>query len=122
MGWNRMRFPLIGTRSSVPDLVASLARDAGHRLVAALARRLGAGRIDVAEDSVQHALVQALSSWPFKGVPARPEAWLATVARNRALDLLRHEARGPVLVGDLEPLAPLQPASEGRFDRELNDD
>ncbi len=79
-------------------------------------------RIDIAEDSVQHALMQALSSWPFKGVPVKPEAWLATVARNRALDLLRHEARGPLLVDDLEPLAPSEAVSEGRFDRELNDD
>ena len=73
----------------VHDLVASLARDSGNRLVAALARRLGAGRIAVAEDAVQYALMQALSSWPFKGAPDRPEAWLAMVARNRALDLLR---------------------------------
>ena len=99
-----------------------MARDSGHRLVAALARRLGAGRIAVAEDSVQHALLQALSLWPFKGVPGRPEAWLAVVARNRALDLLRNEARGLALVEDLVPLAPPSVESEGRFDRELNDD
>jgi RNA polymerase sigma-70 factor (ECF subfamily) len=91
-------------------------------LVAALARRLGAGRIAVAEDAVQHALMQALSLWPFKGVPARPEAWLAVVARNRALDLLRHEARGLALAEDLLPLASPSTESEGRFDRELNDD
>jgi RNA polymerase sigma-70 factor (ECF subfamily) len=108
--------------SPVHSLVASLARDSTHRLVAALARRLGAGRIAVAEDAVQHALMQALSLWPFKGVPARPEAWLAVVARNRALDLLRNEARGLALVEDLVPLAPPDVESEGRFDRELNDD
>src|SRR5262249_22588908 len=106
----------------VHTLVASLARDSTHRLVAALARRLGAGRIAVAEDAVQHALMQALSLWPFKGVPARPEAWLAVVARNRALDLLRHEARGLALAEDLLPLASPSTESEGRFDRELNDD
>ena len=49
------------------------------RLVAALARRLGAGRIAVAEDAVQHALLQALSSWPFKGVPGAAGG----VARHR---------------------------------------
>ena len=92
------------------------------RLVAALARRLGAGRIAVAEDSVQHALLQALTSWPFKGVPARPEAWLAIVARNRALDLLRHEARGLALAGELVPLAPAVEQNDGHFDRELSDD
>jgi RNA polymerase sigma-70 factor (ECF subfamily) len=91
-------------------------------LVAALARRLGAGRIAVAEDAVQHALLQALSLWPFKGVPERPEAWLATVARNRALDLLRGEARRTALAEDLVPLASPITENEGRFDRELNDD
>ena len=82
---------------SVQRLVDSLARDSTSRLVAALARRLGAGRIAIAEDAVQHALLQALSSWPFKGVPDKPAAWLAVVARNRALDLLRHEARNVAL-------------------------
>lgn len=106
----------------VHRLVDSLARDSASRLVAALARRLGAGRIAVAEDSVQHALLQALTSWPFKGVPARPEAWLATVARNRALDLLRHEARGLALAAELVPLEPAAEQHDGHFDRELNDD
>jgi RNA polymerase sigma-70 factor (ECF subfamily) len=108
--------------AEVHTLVASLARDSTHRLVAALARRLGAGRIATAEDAVQHALLQALSLWPFKGVPARPEAWLAVVARNRALDLLRNESRGLALAEDLVPLAPPTVESEGHFDRELNDD
>lgn len=103
-------------------LVASLARDSASRLVAALARRLGAGRIAVAEDAVQHALTQALSIWPFKGAPDKPEAWLATVARNRALDLLRSEARRVTLAGELLQIAPSSTAGEGHFDRELNDD
>ena len=63
-----------------------------------------------------------MSSWPFKGVPARPEAWLAVVARNRALDLLRHEARGLALAGELVPFEPRVAASEGHFDRDLSDD
>lgn len=107
---------------SVQGLVGSLARDSTSRLVAALARRLGAGRIAIAEDAVQHALLQALSSWPFKGVPDNPVAWLSTVARNRALDLLRHEARNVSLSDDPLPVEPHAAASDGHFDRELNDD
>ena len=107
---------------AVHRLVDSLARDSASRLVAALARRLGAGRIAVAEDAVQHALLQALSSWPFKGVPANPEAWLAVVAKNRALDLLRHEARTSPSSTSILPFEPQQPESDGHFDRELNDD
>ena len=107
---------------SVQRLVDSLARDSTSRLVAALARRLGAGRIAIAEDAVQHALMQALSSWPFKGVPDKPAAWLATVAKNRAIDLLRHEARNVGLDDEAFAIEPRQPASDGHFDRELNDD
>jgi RNA polymerase sigma-70 factor, ECF subfamily len=107
---------------SVQRLVDSLARDSTSRLVAALARRLGTGRIAVAEDAVQHALLQALSSWPFKGVPDKPAAWLAVVAKNRALDLLRHEARTVALGDEAPEVEPQQPASDGHFDRELNDD
>lgn len=55
-------------------------------------------------------------------MPAKPEAWLAIVARNRALDLLRHEARGLALAGNLLPFEPRPTESEGHFDRELNDD
>ncbi len=44
------------------------------------------------------------------------------MARNRALDLLRHEARSLVLAGELESFAVTPAAREGRFDRELNDD
>jgi RNA polymerase sigma-70 factor (ECF subfamily) len=108
--------------NTVHRLVDSLARDSASRLVAALARRLGAGRIAVAEDAVQHALMQALSLWPFKGVPERPEAWLATVARNRALDLLRSESRSVALAEELLPLAPMTQSADGHFDRELSDD
>ena len=107
---------------SVHRLVDTLARDSASRLVAALARRLGADRIAVAEDAVQHALLQALSLWPFKGVPDRPEAWLATVAKNRALDLLHNEARGVLLAEELTPIESASTENEGRFDRELNDD
>ena len=71
---------------------------------------------------MQHALLQALSSWPFNGLPARPEAWLAVVARNHALDLLRHEARDLGVADELVPVTPPQAEREGRFDRELNDD
>jgi RNA polymerase sigma factor (sigma-70 family) len=48
--------------------------------------------LDLAEECVQDAYAQALSSWAEQGVPAKPGAWLTTVARRRALDLLRREA------------------------------
>ena len=45
--------------------------------------------LDAAEEAVQDAYVQALQTWERHGVPDRPGAWLTTVARRRALNLLR---------------------------------
>jgi RNA polymerase sigma-70 factor (ECF subfamily) len=64
-------------------------RQAGQ-MVATLTRRLGSRHLQVAEDAVQDALMTALQQWPFRGVPEQPEAWLFQVAKNRALDRLRH--------------------------------
>jgi RNA polymerase sigma-70 factor (ECF subfamily) len=70
-------------------------RQAG-RMVATLTRALGSRHLALAEDAVQDALLTALQQWPFRGVPGSPEAWLYQVARNRALDRLRH---GRVVAG-----------------------
>ena len=59
-------------------------------MVATLTRTLGARNLALAEDAVQDALVTAMQQWSFRGVPDNPEGWLFQVARNRALDRLRH--------------------------------
>jgi RNA polymerase sigma factor (sigma-70 family) len=51
-----------------------------------------AGDIDVAEECVQDAFSKALIAWPKVGVPVKPGAWLTTVARRRAIDLLRRQS------------------------------
>lgn len=51
-----------------------------------------AADFDAAEDALQEAFVAALSAWPRDGVPAQPAAWLLSVARNRLVSRLRHEA------------------------------
>ena len=48
--------------------------------------------LDLAEECAQEAYAQALRTWPRTGVPARPGAWLTTVARNRARDALRRDS------------------------------
>ncbi len=44
--------------------------------------------LDTAEDAVQDAYVQALRAWERDGLPDRPGAWLTTVARRNALNLM----------------------------------
>ena len=42
---------------------------------------------------VQEAFVTALETWPVRGIPANPGAWITTTARNRAIDRLRRSQR-----------------------------
>jgi RNA polymerase sigma-70 factor (ECF subfamily) len=74
------------------QLVDHLFRRQAGRMTAALVRILGPRHLQLAEDVVQDALVRALEQWPHQGIPDNPSAWLVTVARNRALDLLRRES------------------------------
>jgi RNA polymerase sigma-70 factor (ECF subfamily) len=60
------------------------------RAVAVLVRVFG--DIDVAEEAVQDAFVQASARWPTAGLPPSPVGWIITTARNRAIDRLRREA------------------------------
>lgn len=77
-----------------------LARRERGRLVADLVHRLGASRLQMAEDVVQDAVVAAMAHWPYKGIPDNPGAWLNRVARNKAYDRLRKEGRETELPED----------------------
>ncbi len=65
-------------------------RHESANLIAVLTRAFGIGRIDLIEDCVQAAMVEAMRAWK-KGVPDNPTAWIHRVARNRVLDTLRRE-------------------------------
>ncbi|MDQ3915641.1 MAG: RNA polymerase sigma factor [Actinomycetota bacterium] len=47
------------------------------------------GDFDLAEEAVQEAFLDALRTWPSRGVPRNPGAWITATARNRAIDRLR---------------------------------
>ena len=51
------------------------------------------GDLAIAEDAVQEACLAALAQWPASGGPANPRGWLVGVARHKAIDLVRREAR-----------------------------
>lgn len=74
-------------------IAEDLFRRESARLVAMLTGQLGVHRLELAEDVVQEALVRALQTWPYRGVPENPAAWLTLTARNLALDHLRREQR-----------------------------
>jgi RNA polymerase sigma-70 factor, ECF subfamily len=63
------------------------ARQSYGKLVAYLAARTG--DLAAAEDALSDAFAAALVSWPARGVPQAPEAWLFAAARRRMIDMAR---------------------------------
>ncbi|WP_238419556.1 RNA polymerase sigma factor [Gordonia sp. 'Campus'] len=66
------------------------ARESYSRLVALLASF--SGDVALAEDALAVAFERALVSWPADDVPANPEGWLLTVARNQQRDFWKSSA------------------------------
>jgi RNA polymerase sigma-70 factor (ECF subfamily) len=101
------RNPARGARSRLQRLTSAASNGTDARRAAEQAARASYGKliailavqsrdIAAAEDALSEALVAALATWPDRGVPENPEAWLVTAARNR----LRNVARAR-LVRDL---------------------
>jgi hypothetical protein len=61
------------------------ARQSYGKLVACLAARTG--DVAAAEDALCDAVAAALASWPTRGVPQAPDAWLLAAARRRMIDM-----------------------------------
>ncbi|HYK18335.1 MAG TPA: sigma-70 family RNA polymerase sigma factor [Bryobacteraceae bacterium] len=75
---------------SQPDiLLEHLFRREAGRMVAFFARLFGPAHLDLAEETVQEAMLRALQTWPYQGVPENAAAWLFRVARNSAIDAIR---------------------------------
>ncbi len=79
--------------------------------------------VGIAEEIAQEALVAALEQWPESGVPDNPGAWLVTIAKRRAIDLVRRKetyARKLAEVGRaLEDVPPPEVAEPDDIDDDL---
>ena len=64
--------------------------------------------LELAEDSLQDACEAALRTWPERGIPDRPGAWLTTAARRKAIDRLRRSKRQARRDTQLAQLAELE--------------
>src|SRR5215470_13362718 len=67
----------------------SLFRQESGRIIASLIRV--SGSFDRAEEALQEAFASALASWPVKGIPENPAAWVMTTAHRKLIDVVRKE-------------------------------
>jgi RNA polymerase sigma-70 factor, ECF subfamily len=76
--------------AEVSRVLASVASAERLRIVATLIQLTGDW--ELAEDAFQDAVARALTTWPERGIPDTPGAWLTTVAKNVAIDTRRRAA------------------------------
>jgi predicted RNA polymerase sigma factor len=91
-----------------------LLRAEAPQVLGALVRRFG--HFDIAEDSVQDALLAAAQQWPAQGVPDHPRGWLIRVGYRRMIDQLRavqaRQRREYELAGQSTPASLDEPATD----------
>jgi RNA polymerase sigma factor (sigma-70 family) len=74
-----------------PNLIPQLYRAEFSKITAVLCRNFGMEHLEMAEDVVSDTFLLAAETWGVKGVPPNPVAWLYTVAKNRAIDVLKRD-------------------------------
>jgi len=95
-------------------LIPHLFRTEFRKITAVLTRLFGIAHIETAEDIASDTFLLAFETWPYKGIPENPTAWLYTVAKNKAKNLLH---RNEILRKKIVPQIKRQsPEMEGDID------
>lgn len=126
---DRRRAPISppGRGKDAARVAEHLFRHEAGKLVSVLTRMFGIERLQLAEDVVQEALIRAMQTWPYYGVPENPAAWITQTAKNLALDVLRREQnfrrKEPGIIAFMDQWPVGAPAErEVVFDTEIADD
>ncbi|MEQ8904780.1 sigma-70 family RNA polymerase sigma factor [Ekhidna sp.] len=75
------------------QLVDHFFRTEYGKAVSHLTSKFGASNLELAEDSVQEALIKAMQTWPYSQIPDNPTGWILRVARNKMIDVLRRDQK-----------------------------
>ena len=74
-----------------PDIIPHLFRTEFSKITTVLCKFLGVAHIEIAEDIAGETFLTALETWPYKGVPENPVAWLYAVAKNKVKNHLSRD-------------------------------
>lgn len=74
------------------ELLPHLFRAEFSKITAVICRHFGFRHIEIAEDIASDTFLAAFETWPYKGVPPNPTAWLYAVAKNKARNHLQRNA------------------------------
>ena len=68
------------------ELIPHLFRNEAGKITTVLCRLFGMDQLELAEDITADTFLSAMESWPYKGIPPNPTAWLYTVAKHKAIN------------------------------------
>ena len=82
----------VGCLSLMPtqELIPHLFRTEYGKITAVLCKLFGVGHIEMAEDIAGETFLAAMETWPRRGAPKNPTAWLYAVAKNKAKNQFHH--------------------------------
>ena len=75
------------------EIIPHLFRTEFRKITAVLCRQYGLAQLEMAEDIASETFLSALETWPYRGVPQNPTAWLYTVAKNKLANHLNRNQR-----------------------------
>ena len=87
------------------DQIVRIYRETIRPLYGYVSRRVG-GNAALAEDLVQETWMRALDSWPSRGVPDEPIAWLTRVAHHTLVSHFRRVRPGVIDIAAIDLEAP----------------
>lgn len=75
----------------ISDKINHLFRHEYGKLVSVLTKTFGTSNIELAEDVIQEAMLEALEQWGYNGVPENPVGWIYKVAKYKTITILNRE-------------------------------
>jgi RNA polymerase sigma factor (sigma-70 family) len=79
------------TQVDIQAEVDHLYRHEYGKLVSVLTKTFGSCNMELAEDVVQDAMLEATKQWTYKGIPDNPIGWIYKVAKYKAVNLVNRE-------------------------------
>jgi predicted RNA polymerase sigma factor len=80
-----------GGRLEHQEIIPHLFRTEYRKISSVLCNHFGFDKLGIIEDIASDTFLSALETWPYRGIPENPSAWLYAVAKNKARNYFKHE-------------------------------
>ncbi|PLK42761.1 RNA polymerase sigma factor [Emticicia sp. TH156] len=100
------------------ELIPHLFRTEFRKITVVLSKLMGIAHIETAEDIAGDTFLLAFETWPYRGIPPNPTAWLYAVAKNKARNTM---ARNQIFNEKVGPMVSSEETGSQEVDIDLSD-